>query len=179
MTMLAGAPETAGLTIEEPTLADAAMMMSFEQDCWFEEARVAGMDAGTASRLMPTGVSFNNYYAAVGERLSDSAAYLRVVRRGGLVVGLVDADIDAHENNLAAIYLARCLRHQGLGSLLLANFEAELPNAAPIKLDVLQGNRPAREFYRRKGFSDVTGSRRRVAGYLDMVSMIKQRGEAV
>lgn len=180
MTTLAS-PELIGLRIEEPTLADAAMMMEVQFQGWYDEAAKSGLTE-RATVLHAPYTSFRSYCDAVGERLGAAGAYMRVVRQGegGLVAGILDADIDGEMNWNDALYLRPCLQRRGLGSLMLAGFERyldEIGNTAPIGLKVLTGNEPAKRMYEKNGYREVLGSLR-YNGYLSHVTMVKRRGEA-
>jgi len=77
--------------------------------------------------------------------------WVRLIRSDGQVAGFIVRD----GTRVHALYIHVACRRRGLGGHLIAEAKSEV---AMLRLWVLQGNVPARAFYVRHGFAEVTRS---------------------
>src|SRR5581483_2981575 len=119
---------------------------------------------------------FNLGILIARSKLFPHAAKMFAAVRGQEVAGFAMAQLDGErEIVLYMLYVHPELKGQGIGSELLRAVIACHPNATAVRVEVLQGNIEAIEWYKLKGF-EVYGETKSATGTADVAAFYMDKG---
>ena len=150
-------------TIEQPKVSDALQLAKLHNQSWIEtypneEFGISQeyIEDRVSHRLSAEGIKYRE--TAIKSSSEHSTYFLRIARdERGSIVGFVDGNLKDDGYWLDGLYTLKSTYGTGLGTLL---WEAYLPwtHNKDITLTVAAYNQRAIAFYKKLGFTKVTGS---------------------
>jgi len=166
---------------------DFAGMIALRQELFIEEAVTSGVPLTNAEAHVQNwgdDISLRNLNQTWGMWLENPNDYrMRLVWRGEEMVGVYTAERIHPEfqtaKHLMAIQLAPDIRGRGVGSMILKDF-IDWHAGLDARLEVFSGNKPAKAFYARLGFTD-TGIEKdiQIGGHSTTLQMLTRKAGEV
>lgn len=153
------------LEITTPTPEDAAEILRMRTRLYIDELVTSGVSRQAAIRHTEDWTSphsLEEYREIIADWTADPAIFLRTVRVKteesfqvkGLFLG-VRPTLHDPMHFVRVIQLDESIRRRGVGRRLFEEMTS-LDPTAPMELDVIQSNEPAKKFYRALGFTAVS-----------------------